>query len=221
MWFCCQPLYEAVSWNSSLLHLSVMLILSASLWGCELKYCYTQHWFETGLVSLFMRLWVEICKNIRHSGCGWSASLWGCELKWVQFIYEPPGVRQPLYEAVSWNVVILYPSRTPVRSASLWGCELKYSKWTDAWAWSGQPLYEAVSWNNPLQEISESTGVSLFMRLWVEIPEWWKMLRCLSRQPLYEAVSWNMDNAHKKSMHYWSASLWGCELKYRNVWCIP
>ena len=120
-----------------------------------------------------------------------SASSWGCELKYHSRCSTVFHRRQPLREAVSWN---FWEERRfrPERS---------------------QPLREAVSWNNNIQFLmcywilSASSwgcelkcqfstnphavpGVSLFVRLWVEM---W-----LSGS----AVCWPS-----------SASSWGCELK--------
>ena len=71
---------------------------------------------------------------------------------------------------MSWNSFSRDPPIPDRRSASSWGCELKYS---------GPAIL-------PL-----ALFVSLFVRLWVEIPtdlQWPRELLC---QPLREAVSWN------------------------------
>ena len=79
--------------------------VSASLWGCELKCSLCDHRYMSYLVSLLVRLWVEIMRlNLKFQKHG-SASLWGCELKWLD---ENRSVSTTM-------------------SASLWGCELKYS----------------------------------------------------------------------------------------------
>ena len=54
-----------------------------------------------------------------------------------------------------------------------------------------QPLREAVSWNNPISFNPATWQVSLFVRLWVEMLQYSLCKR-----------------------HFWSASSWGCELKY-------
>ena len=142
-----QPLREAVSWNST-------------------DYLYT----SGQVVSLFVRLWVEM---------------------WLMCWTHLPLHRQPLREAVSWNVnnqiqadladvslfvrlwVEMRPQRDSCRrrrSASSWGCELKFSHISFCCKIPGQPLREAVSWNAPnFGEIKE-IAVSLFVRLWVEMP---------------------------------------------------
>ena len=122
--------------------------------------------------------------------------------------------RQPLREAVSWNILAYICSRASRTSASSWGCELKYrirakrrttQKSASSWGcelkywqllqnllFQGQPLREAVSWNvltvwkNWLMQI-----VSLFVRLWVEM---------------------TVRRSSEPSMQ--SASSWGCELKW-------
>ena len=165
----CQPLYEAVSWNNS----------ETELWPGA----YGQPLYEAvswnvnpifkkfiSFVSLFMRLWVEICPDvnirlyrnvslfmrlwveINHDHeCLWigrSASLWGCELK-------------------CWRIE---STIFCVPSASLWGCELKYVKTSDIPVVVGS----ASLWGCELKYVCRQVGltsedVSLFMRLWVEI----------------------------------------------------
>ena len=167
--------------------------MSASLWGCELKY---------------RRLLVRIGRRL-------SASLWGCELKWDnvqgQGLCSCVSLLVRLWVEIrffankfKWYLVSLLvrlwveiylavvSSRFPW-SASLWGCELK--------------LVTGYSFN--LQEESAS--------LWG-----CELKSCVSNRFLYligqppcEAVSWNI----RWQCSFWccfpSASLWGCELKYR------
>ena len=229
-----QPPCEAVSWNllSNLIRLILMvsllvrlwvemmdweqdgdMIVSASLWGCELKF---HPWLiRTGFirVSLLVRLWVEITSPDRLYRAYVSASLWGCELK--------------------WSHIHLLSNYTP--SASLWGCELK---WVTAWArqrLKRQPPCEAVSWNNsakflasvricqpPCEAVSWNIElfalclfwpVSLLVRLWVEMQAFRRVHLSLSRQPPCEAVSWNVQKQLSAASGDLSASLWGCELK--------
>ena len=97
-----------------------------------------------------MRLWVEIVESNN---------------------YEGKLVRQPLYEAVSWNNHNRIPSPVLHPSASLWGCELKCL------------LGQCRDYARP---------VSLFMRLWVEMIKSCICEMCDASQPLYEAVSWNI-----------------------------
>ena len=142
---------------------------SASLWGCELKY------------KKPCILWVDLQ----------SASLWGCELKYPALTSLLTKGRQPPCEAVSWNIKslklladtvvsllvrlwveinrILRETRKQKLSASLWGCELKYWKRWYAILSPGQPPCEAVSWN--VCAAAEPYG--------------------RFRQPPCEAVSWN------------------------------
>ena len=56
---------------------------SASLWGCELKSCYYLIEAAKEMVSLLVRLWVEIL---------------------LHFFQDLPGHCQPPCEAVSWNL---------------------------------------------------------------------------------------------------------------------
>ena len=191
-------------------------LLSASSWGCELKYECVVHVRRDYVVSLFVRLWVEMCHGF------WLLS---------------GSYRQPLREAVSWNInllrsvlygravslfVRLWVEMSPVLAPM---CALTVSLFVRLWveiareeamqklndsqplreavSWNAdnarngfelvsQPLREAVSWNNSTYPIPIIVVVSLFVRLWVEM----SMLNALARtstcQPLREAVSWNM-----------------------------
>ncbi len=121
-----QPLYEAVSWNGRNPHRFVKR-KSASIWGCELK-CSLNNCF----CILFWSASIWGCELKYDSSFAefkeeLSASIWGCELKfhsnlaflraihvslymrlWVEIILfrllHLRHSRQPLYEAVSWNV---------------------------------------------------------------------------------------------------------------------
>ena len=125
-------------------------------------------------------------------------------------------------------------------SASSWGCELKYvftrsiniSK-LSASSWGCELKY----WHEP--HVIHPHRVSLFVRLWVEIPMCVDDYIHEERQPLREAVSWNNIVQHifeslvvSLFVRLWveitdpawtawdfqqSASSWGCELKYR-IW---
>ena len=91
------------------------------------------------------------------------------------------------------------------RSASLWGCELKCFPDPPGQSEYCQPPCEAVSWN-----------VDFFFLT----------LHCFC-QPPCEAVSWNATASYISMHLLTSASLWGCELKYRESrpcsvkWCQP
>ena len=187
---------------------------SASSWGCELKYLAAiMRWYFC-VVSLFVRLWVEILRHWPCDGITGSASSWGCELKFYETLKEN-GILpcQPLREAVSWNNLVVIGIKKSMRSASSWGCELKLSCMNERAVCSRQPLREAVSWNStainihppflcqPLREavswnasiwaFCASVAVSLFVRLWVEIEEPDSTDPAKYSQPLREAVSWN------------------------------
>ena len=127
----------------------------------------------------------------------------------------PSCKRQPPCEAVSWNVSVSVIADLSFSSASLWGCELKCKYLDDNDAESGQPPCEAVSWNvikcwfahsslsqPPCEAVSWNTITILY--LW-----------CDTRQPPCEAVSWNMKGLATGIEKSQSASLWGCELKYK------
>ena len=166
---------------------------SASSWGCELKY-HNGTFTHTGIVvSLFVRLWVEISRaifHVKHSG------------------------RQPLREAVSWNACYHEPQyeqtvslfvrlwvemnqsrknyQTETTSASSWGCELKYGHCYGRRRNTSQPLREAVSWNIN----SRPRDTRYFSQPLREAVSWntnaLRPLRKMLRQPLREAVSWNV-----------------------------
>ena len=143
---------------------------SASSWGCELKYTFSPEevfaisqplreavsWntfsdlihINCGIVSLFVRLWVEMSCPEKYLCETESASSWGCELK---FLYAGQ-------------------NDVPHLSASSWGCELKCLHHYKQWNYCRQPLREAVSWNKSPVSFPRTTPVSLFVRLWVEIP---------------------------------------------------
>ena len=198
----CQPPCEAVSWNafvatvncgktvSLLVRLWVEIIcmavrnisvVSASLWGCELKYstvlyrytgwsqppCEAVSWnFNTGgcdenrNVSLLVRLWVEIygVSKILKNKQGQPP----CEaVSWNVLGNKTAGRinRQPPCEAVSWNNSVAVSEITVCKSASLWGCELKFQ----------------CPHNQPY-----TVDVSLLVRLWVEIRTSILSANCLS-----------------------------------------
>ena len=187
--------------------------MSASLWGCELKF-------------------------LRKKGglqAEWSASLWGCELKSSQNTAKSQEFGQPPCEAVSWNCWDIYKATPDIPSASLWGCELKYYENDGFGSLDSQPPCEAVSWNIDSDRVLVESAVSLLVRLWVEIEHLQPWCMCFSRQPPCEAVSWNLITTFFAAFLqevsllvrlwveiYWvlfpcgtdgSASLWGCELK--------
>ena len=163
-----------------------------------------------------MRLWVEMNNDkLQQAGEKLSASSWGCELKYLADVRQAEHYSQPLREAVSWNTTMkkmrsgipesasswgcelkylwLFSYSSTSLSASSWGCELKYQRMIKVQRLLRQPLREAVSWNVPSSISTTAYAVSLFVRLWVEIPlepysEW-----LASCQPLREAVSWNAN----------------------------
>ena len=216
-------------------------LLSASLWGCELKYEDILFGFRCEAVSLLVRLWVEMifAKTARLTDCS-----------------------QPPCEAVSWNSQGRVYSKSASLSASLWGCELKCPVMASNCLSNGS----ASLWGCELKYISFNISsnvhyVSLLVRLWVEmcwclctIPtqgcqppceavswniqggkSWQKErsqppceavswnsvgLSCryrIVRQPPCEAVSWNKIFQHRLIIAKASASLWGCELKWHTA----
>ena len=123
---CRQPLREAVSWNNTK-HFHNVRIIRQPLREAVSWNIVTKTKLNKKVVSLFVRLWVEILNILTELGLAVpSASSWGCELKYSEDYGQE-------YEELS---------------ASSWGCELKYP-WSkdDDQHGSGQPLREAVSWN--------------------------------------------------------------------------
>ena len=189
--------------------------MSASLWGCELKYYFPAWKLPIHYVSLLVRLWVEICFQVSNSVLTLSASLWGCELKyllWIRFQYLLH--RQPPCEAVSWNNSSkLFPL--------IWLVSLLVRLWVEmmlALLWTSfqycQPPCEAVSWNEflliPVKMVTRSAS------LWgCEL----KFLLSNWIRPISMSASlWGCElklcqglSQYRRSHR--SASLWGCELK--------
>ena len=102
-----QPLREAVSWNFEVQIEMIASGKSASSWGCELKYLLHILFYYIQIVSLFVRLLVEITVE------KFSMSDIRC---------------QPLREAVSWNMTCDTLYLTTRSSVSSWGCKLKYEQ---------------------------------------------------------------------------------------------
>ena len=145
------------------------ILLSASSWGCELKY----HEVRQKKRSPGQPLREAVSWNVNHINC---------------FIRKKS---QPLREAVSWNDICFMrrtvPSSQPLREAVSWnepdtkvGPLSLVSLFVRLWVEiilhlklsvesSGQPLREAVSWNNAVTSQDQKPNVSLFVRLWVEI----------------------------------------------------
>ena len=164
--FSSQPPREAVSWNcqmgwwysqkgvSLLVRLWVEMLellingrcpLSASSWGCELKYC-----FLPSSIHLSM-----------------SASSWGCELKCILVKLRVFCSAVSLLVRLWVEMYIVGTITLVMMSASSWGCELKCSEERNYRRLHGQPPREAVSWN---ARGSESPfEVRLLVRLPIQI----------------------------------------------------
>ena len=145
----CQPLREAVSWN----------MMYASSTGIVY------------IVSLFVRLWVEIFVLCIKLVLSVSQPLREA-VSWNTNALRPlrKMLRQPLREAVSWNVDpalgIMVPTGQPLREAVSWN----FCKSCFHGSPSCQPLREAVSWNAVMGlTLFAEYIVSLFVRLWVEM----------------------------------------------------
>ena len=100
----CQPPCEAVSWNYGQRFPSIGGYNRQP--PCEAVSWNNYPVFQLcgPIVSLLVRLWVEITYlHLHYHLSAPSASLWGCELKYVVFRNETRVECQPPCEAVSWN----------------------------------------------------------------------------------------------------------------------
>ena len=200
----CQPPCEAVSWNGFVQKRWYRPVASASLWGCELKFI-TLILIPPSIVSLLVRLWVEM-KAYGYSNIPKrSASLWGCELKWYEGRADE---RVTSTSASLWGCELKcrWCGHCTVRrrSASLWGCELKSCVCVCVCVCvCGQPPCEAVSWNTNFHELNlDWLLVSLLVRLWVEIVKISSVRVLGLSQPPCEAVSWNGSCGYINSWRY-------------------
>ena len=144
-------------------------------------------------VSLLVRLWVEIFlpstfPQFKHR----SASLWGCELKYTKYFGDVVPETVSLLVRLWVEIFRTLNASNSFSSASLWGCELKCYESDGIRSENRQPPCEAVSWNWKDQgTVWRKSGVSLLVRLWVEIKRTVKDRSRSMRQPPCEAVSWN------------------------------
>ena len=140
---------------------------SASSWGCELKYYENYTGSIAGAVSLFVRLWVEILRQMWWS---WTMIVSLFVRLWVEIILLLPRIFYPR-SASSWGCELKLNCSCGIffslRSASSWGCELK--------------------WHSGANESVPAT-VSLFVRLWVEITH-----LTLRFQHILSASSWGCE----------------------------
>ena len=146
--------------------------MSASLWGCELKWIPSSNHRQTGKGQPPCEA-VSWNTSNPHTYAWWSGQP-PCEaVSWnvKSIIYFTSCNRQPPCEAVSWNTHLISPVQKVVR----------------------QPPCEAVSWNVQYDCKDDHHGeVSLLVRLWVEIHHEQIWYSCCNRQPPpCEAVSWN------------------------------
>ena len=145
-----------------------------------------------------------------------SASSWGCELKFPVELTDSHTInRQPLREAVSWNIILIPVITMSSLSASSWGCELKYYGFEDFVRFRNVSLFVRL-WVEIIPPMMPPVPVivSLFVRLWVEMTGWWMDCRQMK-----SASSWGCElkymAAKANLIMSKSASSWGCELKYR------
>ena len=161
-------------------------------------------------------MWVEIRYRQFNSGILGSSSLWGCELKYMCFWLLLRLWRHPPCEDVSWNVF-------PLRECT--------------WR-SGHPPCEDVSWNFIIHQFNPFRVVILLVRMWVEIRhtvfryKWWHVILLVRMwvemtyflyQSLYVIVillvrMWvEIFRRHLNWIKRSSSSLWGCELKWKDI----
>ena len=168
--------------------------MSASLWGCELKFKIFIPRLSVSRVSLLVRLWVEIMR-ISDTGVT-SIGQPPCEaVSWNAPRVSTDGIIlcQPPCEAVSWNVSS-FVGRWVAGVVSL-----LVRLWVEIW-WS----YRHNNRKNVsllvrlwVEIIVKVIGnylalVSLLVRLWVEIMIRNLLWSVVIRQPPCEAVSWNL-----------------------------
>ena len=168
---------------------------SASSWGCELKYDISGTHPQLKVVSLFVRLWVEIIHKNNATARERSQPLreavsWNVNSA-IKILLS---YRQPLREAVSWNSLRQAPWLCPEVSASSWGCELKYDGiWRDRPDQASQPLREAVSWNIEKGNVGTVTASQPLREAVSWNNKGTKEVTLPLGQPLREAVSWNIN----------------------------
>ena len=188
------------------------------------------------IVSLFVRLWVEILKAARLShfrNCQplREAVSWNCPLLYLYRLYSRC---QPLREAVSWNPNLFIIQIRIVVSlfVRLW-VEIRHLRKHDEIPKVSLFVRLWVEIGTMMQ-LLRIVFVSLFVRLWVEMLTIHHIICIRLCQPLREAVSWNATKTciGKKGkvslfVRLWvemlhscylprrspSASSWGCELK--------
>ena len=142
--------------------------LSASSWGCELKYINAERYRRHREVSLFVRLWVEI----------------------LVIAYMCLCLAVSLFVRLWVEIKSALRKQNPTKSASSWGCELKCNreicmrisrfvslfvrlwieiKWQDETVETvlRQPLRETVRWNFCKKCNRIYFFASFFIRLWV------------------------------------------------------
>ena len=189
----CQPPCEAVSWNEIKVNEINGDYLSASLWGCELKFpVELADLHQLGQPPCEAVSWN--CVDLRNlPGSQMSASLWGCELKWCTL-----------------KIANLIPA-----SASLWGCELKCHHTGSTGSVSLVSLLVRLWVEIFLVSIPFSfLIVSLLVRLWVEIlTSFFKYL--VHGVSLLVRLWVEMHRTDIAAEDGRSASLWGCELKLK------
>ena len=167
------------------------------------------------LVSLFVRLWVEIPAT---TGRTWGIIVSLFVRLWVEILvvilwlhFQQVSLFVRLWVEMNYE----YCQEQQAQSASSWGCELKYLSSDSNICPFAVSLFVRL-WVEicPIQENIMSMIVSLFVRLWVEI-----ILATSKKYSSPSASSWGCelkyDISNDTNLQALSASSWGCELKFR------
>ena len=105
--YLCHPLREGVDWN--------WINLSSLYWrvghplreGVDWNQSLIEDIVEDGKVTLYVRVWIETCRNNNRGQENESPSTWGCGLKrWLHQEQRRSVPCHPLREGVDWNVIV-------------------------------------------------------------------------------------------------------------------
>ena len=122
--------------------LSINVMKSSSLWGCELKSWQVNPYGTTGRSSSLWGCELKCYHSISTKSVVWSSSLWGCELKGNRNWIWRNGCGHPPCEDVSWKIHINVKSRSRCKLSSSRGSELKFyqrkllnHRWSSSSSW--------------------------------------------------------------------------------------
>ena len=99
----CHPLREDVSWNIFFSPFLLILRLSSSSWGCELKCTCCYFFLLSNQSSSSWGCELKCSCRVIYCKLAMSSSSWGCELKLSLRAFWRLYHRHPLREDVSWN----------------------------------------------------------------------------------------------------------------------